>query len=121
MTYFFKGGTLTGAINGELLAGGGDWVTVDADGHSRLDVRAVIRTTDGALIHFESRGIVRLPRDGEQRLARGETIPWREGYMRTTPTFDTSDPKYASLSSAVFVGINELSPGRFCHRIYRVR
>lgn len=40
--------------------------------------------------------------------------------MRTTPTFETADPRYVPFMSDVFVGINELSPGRFCHRIYRI-
>lgn len=120
LTYFFNGGTLNGILAGELLPGGGDWVIVDANGHSRLEVMAAIRTHDGALIHFGLRGIVTLPPDGVARLERGETIAWDEAYMRTTPTFETSDPRYVSLSSQIFIGVNELSPGTFCHRIYRV-
>jgi hypothetical protein len=121
LTYITKSGTLTGPrLRGELLPGGGDWVVLGSDGISRLDVRGTVRSHDGALINYETRGVARLPDDGRERLARGQRIPFEEGYIRTTPRFETSDERYSWLNGQVLVGINELSANHVDYRIYRI-
>ena len=107
-------------LRGELLPGGGDWLIVGSDGTGRVDVRATLRTHDGALIHYESRGIIKIPADGLQRLTAGEVLPFAETYVRTTPKFETSDERYAWLSEVVALGYNILSPNHIDYRIYRV-
>ena len=120
LTYIAKDGRATGKISGEILAGGGDWVTVGTDGASRMDIRQTLRTDDGALIHYSALGIVSLPEDGRERIARGARIPFNEGYMRTFPKFETSDERYGWLTRHAFISVGELSPGHVDHRIYRV-
>jgi Protein of unknown function (DUF3237) len=121
MTFITVGGVIDGPmLRGELLPGGGDWLIVGSDGAGRVDVRATLRTHDGALIHYESRGIIKIPADGVQRLAAGEVLPFAETYVRTTPNFETSDERYAWLSEVVAVGYNILSPNHIDYRIYRV-
>jgi hypothetical protein len=121
LTFIATGGAIEGPnLRGELLPGGGDWLIVGADGIGRVDVRATLRTHDGALIHYESRGIIKIPRDGLQRLAAGDMLPFEETYVRTTPKFETSDERYAWLSEVVAVGYNILSPNHIDYRIYRV-
>jgi hypothetical protein len=83
-------------------------------------VRATIRSHDNALIHYEARGIIKIPADGLDRLAAGEVLPFDETYVRTTPSFETADEHYAWLSEVVAVGYNILSPNRIDYRIYRV-
>ena len=76
MTFIARGGTVEGPrIKGELLPGGGDWLMVGTDAIGRVDVRATIRTDDGALIHYEARGVIDIPADGLERLAAGERLP----------------------------------------------
>jgi uncharacterized protein DUF3237 len=121
MTFITTGGVIEGPkLQGELLPGGGDWLVVGSDGTGRVDVRATLRTHDGALIHYESRGIIKIPVDGLQRLATGEVLPFAETYVRTTPNFETADQRYAWLSEVVAVGYNILSPNHIDYRIYRV-
>ena len=121
MTFITTGGVIDGPkLRGELLPGGGDWLIVGNDGTGRVDVRATLRTHDGALIHYESRGVIKIPADGVQRLAAGEVIPFAESYVRTTPKLETSDERYAWLSEVVAVGYNILSPNHIDYRIYRV-
>jgi hypothetical protein len=79
-----------------------------------------MRTDDGALIYFESKGIAKLPPDGRTRLAKGESLAFNETYLRTTPRFETSDERYLWLNGLVLVGYNELSPGRIDFRIYSI-
>ncbi len=99
---------------------GGDWLLVGSDGVGRVDVRATLRTHDDALIHYEARGIIKIPADGLERLAAGELLPFEETYVRTTPKFETADERYAWLSEVVAVGYNILSPNHIDYRIYRV-
>lgn len=121
LTYITKSGTIRGPqIHGDLLPGGGDWVVLGSDGVSRLDIRGTIRTDDDALIHYSAFGVVRLPDDGRDRIARGERIPFEEGYIRTTPRFETSDERYMWLNGQVFLGVNEFSAGHIDFRHYRV-
>jgi Protein of unknown function (DUF3237) len=121
MTFITTGGVIDGPkLQGELLPGGGDWLLVGSDGVGRVDVRATIRTHDDALIHYEARGIIKVPADGLARLAAGEVLPFDETYVRTTPTFETADERYAWLSELVAVGYNVLSPNHIDYRIYRV-
>ena len=120
-TFITTGGVIEGPrLRGELLPGGGDWLLVGADGTGRVDVRATLRTHDGVLIHYESRGVIKLPADGVQRLAAGQVLPFEETYIRTTPKFETSDERYAWLAEVVAVGYNILSPNHLDYRIYRV-
>jgi len=121
MTFITTGGVIDGPmLRGELLPGGGDWLVLGSDGAGRVDVRATLRTHDGALIHYESRGIIKIPADGLQRLAAGEVLPFAETYVRTTPKFETGDERYAWLSEVVALGYNILSPNHIDYRIYRV-
>lgn len=121
MTFITTGGAIGGPkLRGELLPGGGDWLLIGSDGVGRIDVRATLRTHDGALIHFESRGIIKVPADGLRRLGAGEGLPFAESYVRTTPTFETSDERYGWLSGIVAVGYNVLSPNHIDYRVYEV-
>ncbi|MCT7659716.1 DUF3237 domain-containing protein [Mycobacterium deserti] len=122
MTFITTGGVVEGPrLRGELLPGGGDWLLVGSDGVGRVDVRATIRTHDGVLIHYEARGIIKVPADGLDRLSAGDVLPFAESYVRTTPTFETADERYAWLSEVVAVGYNVLSPNHIDYRVYRVQ
>jgi hypothetical protein len=121
MTFIAKGGVIEGPeLQGEVLPGGGDWLLLGNDGVGRVDVRATLRTHDGALIHYEARGIIKIPSDGLARLAAGEVLPFADTYVRTTPKFETADERYAWLSEIVVVGYNMLSPDRVHYRLYHV-
>lgn len=121
MTFITTGGTVDGPrLQGEILPGGGDWLIVGNDGVGRVDVRATLRTHDGAFIHYEARGIIKVPADGLARLAAGAVLGFDETYVRTTPKFETADERYAWLSGLVAVGYNVLSPNHIDYRIYTV-
>lgn len=121
MTFVTTGGSIDGPqLRGEVLPGGGDWLMVGSDGVGRVDVRATLRAHDDALIHYEARGVIKIPADGLNRLAAGEVLPYDETYVRTTPTFETAAERYAWLSEIVAVGYNVLSPNHIDYRIYRV-
>ena len=48
--FIVKAGTFDGPkLKGKLLPGGGDWATLRPDGAVQLDVRATLKTDDGAV------------------------------------------------------------------------
>ena len=121
MTFVTTGGAVDGPrLRGVPRPGGGDWVTLGADGIGRVDVRATIVTHDGVLIHLEARGVIAVPSDGLARLAGGEALPFAQTYVRTTPRFETSDERYRWLTGVTAVAYNALLPDRVDYRVYRV-
>ena len=121
MTFIARGGRFEGPrIRGKILPGGGDWLLVGSDRIGRVDVRATLRTDDGALIYYAGGGVIKIPDDGLERLAAGEVLPFEETYVRTTPKFETSDERYSWLNEVVAVGHNVLSQDHIDYRIYRV-
>lgn len=69
-----------------------DWVTAAPDNKTgALDVRATLRTDDGAIVYTEYRGRVRFRADGLNQVF-------------TSPRFETGDPRYAWLNGIQCIG-----------------
>lgn len=84
-----EGPRLRASLAGSAAA---DWVTVASDGSiGALDVRATLKTDDGALIFSEYRGRVRFGADGLHRVT-------------TSPRYETGDPRYLWLNGLQCVG-----------------
>ena len=91
-------------LRGRVLAGGGDWVTGNADGTLSLDLRVTLETDDGALIYATLTGV----RDDMNH------------YLRTLPRFETASAKYAFLNRLLAVGIGEIGPEGPVHAIEEI-
>lgn len=90
-------------LRGKVLPGGGDWTLLRADGVLELDLRITLETDDGALIHMTSFGYRHGPPEVIAALGRGERIDPASYYFRTTPRFETGDPRYAFLNRILAV------------------
>jgi Protein of unknown function (DUF3237) len=86
------GERLSGELEGTAAA---DWVLVGPDGTGTLDVRAVVRTADGAIIFTQYNG--RMAAD----LSHGMQLP---ATVYVAPRFETSDERYAWLNRVQAVG-----------------
>jgi hypothetical protein len=91
-------------INGTLLAPGGDWFRVLPSGASRLDVRATIKTDDGALIYITYNGIFKDSEETESRASKGEVLTAKDLYFVIAPTMQTSAKKYDWLNAVQCIG-----------------
>ncbi len=99
-----SGGKFAGPrLSGRVLPGGADWQVIRADGVAYLDARYTLETADGALIYVNNKGYRHGPKDVIERLARGEEVDASLYYMRATPWFETSAPKYAWLNRTICV------------------
>src|SRR5262245_20427554 len=96
---------------GSLLTGGGDWLLVGPDGWGRLDVRAQVQMADGALIYVQYYGLIELNQAVTAALQGGTATSFDQQYFRTSPRFETSDPRYAWLQQSVFVGQGRIIEG----------
>jgi hypothetical protein len=98
------GGRFSGErLSGRVLPGGADWQVIRSDGVAELDARYTLETADGALIFVKNRGMRHGAPEVLQRVAAGEAVDPALYYMRTTPSFETGDPRYSWLNRLVCV------------------
>jgi Protein of unknown function (DUF3237) len=97
-----------GSFEGERLSGevvsGNDWQAVRTDSCIKLDVRLVLRTTDGALIVMTYQCLRAGPPNVIEKLDRGEEVDPAAYYFRMNPMFETSAPKYDWMNRIIAIG-----------------
>jgi hypothetical protein len=114
---YVKGGSFEGPdMRGEVLPGGGDWFLIRPDGVAVLDVRATVRTDDGALIYVYYRGLAH-----NLSVRPGDAAEGEERYFRTAPFFETGDERYAWLNRIIAVGVGQQIEGGVGYRVYAIR
>jgi hypothetical protein len=98
-----------GSFEGERLSGvvvsGNDWQTVRDDSCIRLDVRLVLKTSDGALIVMTYQCLRAGPPEIIKKLDKGEPVDPTSYYFRMNPVFETSAPKYDWMNRIIAVGM----------------
>ena len=98
------GGSFRGErLSGRVLPGGADWQLIRSDGVADLDARYTLETQDGALIYVRNRGLRHGPAEVLRQLSLGQNVDPSLYYMRTTPSFETGDARYAWLNRLVCV------------------
>ena len=105
------GGSFSGArLSGRVLAGGADWQVIRPDGVAYLDARYTLETGDGALIYVRNRGYRHGPAEVLKKISSGQDVDPSLYYMRTTPSFETGDERYAWLNRIVCVASGARRP-----------
>jgi hypothetical protein len=116
------GGRFTGErLSGRVLPGGADWQVIRSDGVADLDARYTLETADGALIYVRNRGYRHGPADVLQKLAKGEAVDPSLYYMRTTPSFETGDARYAWLNRIICVATGARRPAAVELEVFEVK
>ena len=116
------GGRFSGErLSGRVLPGGADWQLVRADGVADLDARYTLETADGALIYVRNRGYRHGPAEVLARLARAEDVDPALYYMRTTPSFETGDARYAWLNRIVCVASGARRPAAVELEVFEIQ
>lgn len=92
----FEGPRMSGELQPSF---GADWIRFRPDGIGNVDVRCVLRTDDGALIHMAYPGLVYY----------GIKHPDYPGanVVHTTPRFETGHPDYMWLNTRICVGVGK--------------
>jgi hypothetical protein len=108
--HFRRVGIVTGGVfEGERLSGevigGTDWQNVREDGCTKLDVRFVLKTTDGALILMTYTALRAGPPEVIAKIEKGEPVDPSSYYFRMNPVFETGSAKYGWLNRVLGIGI----------------
>jgi hypothetical protein len=115
-----QGGSFEGdRLSGEVVSGN-DWQSVRTDSCIKLDVRLVLKTTDGALIVMTYECLRAGPPEVMQRLDKGENVDPTSYYFRMNPMFETSSPKYDWMNRIITVGIGHRLPDGPLYNIFEV-
>ena len=102
--YPVDGGRFEGPkLRGKVLPNGADWVVRRKDGATMLDVRLGLMTDDGATIAMSYTGLFWIADAATERYLKGESIAYGDSYVRTTPRFETADPRYDWINRVVAV------------------
>jgi hypothetical protein len=96
-------GRFEGELEGVILAGGADWQVASEEGITWLEARYSIETLDGALILVHNRGIRHGSPEILEQLFKGDVVNPTKYYFRSSPSFETSDERYAWLNRIVAV------------------
>jgi Protein of unknown function (DUF3237) len=119
--FIVKAGRVEGPkINGDVLPGGGDWALVRTDGVIQLDVRATIKTDDGAMIYGTYSGLLVLTPDVGARIFGGQDVPLGDYYFYGNPMFQTGDERYAWLNKVIALSRGRAIAGAVEYRTWAV-
>jgi hypothetical protein len=113
-----------GDFEGDRLSGkvvsGNDWQDVRKDGCIKLDVRLVLRATDGALIVMSYQALRFGPQGVMERLDNGDSVDPASYYFRMNPLFETSSEKYDWMNRIIAVGTGHRLPDGPIYSIFEV-
>jgi hypothetical protein len=122
---FRRIGIITGGFfDGERLSGevvtGNDWQDVRKDSCIKLDVRLVLRTTDGELIVMTYQCLRAGTPEVMESLDKGEDVDPASYYFRMNPMFETSSRKYDWMNRIIAVGIGHRPPDGPLYSVFEV-
>jgi hypothetical protein len=108
-----KGGTFSGPrLNGTLEPYGADWMIVRPDDTLDPEVKAVLKTDDGALIAVEYSGIIH---------PMSQAFAGADAYWRVAMRFATSAEKYDWLNRIIAIGQGRLEGRSAIYKIWEVK
>ena len=104
INFLITGGSIVGErFNATVEAGGADALRVREDGTAIVEVRATLRTDDGARVFTEYSGVLDLGQDGYQNALKGDFPPRPRVYL--APRFVCASPVYRWLNRLQCMGI----------------
>lgn len=114
------GGSVSGRLQGQVLAAGADFQMVVSDTLADLDARYILALDNGHRVFVHNRALRRGSAADVAKLVRGEAVDPAAIYFRCAPSFEVSDPSLAWLTESLFVGTGARYPDRVEMRFYRV-
>lgn len=114
-------GTFEGTrLKGTVLPGGMDQKIFRSDGAMHPNVRLILKTDDDALIYVHYTGLRYGTPEVMQRIADGDQVEPNEYYLRNTPMFETSAPKYDWLNRIIAVGVGRRLPASAAYDVFEI-
>jgi len=108
ISYFLSGEFQGERLRGKVIPGGGDWAVYRSPDHLDIEVRAVLKTCDGAIIYLRYEGLWRAtPGALSLVFARDGYSHYKEDqhYLRVFARFETADSRYEWLNGILALGV----------------
>lgn len=113
-----------GSFEGERMSGevisGNDWQDVRRDDCTKLDVRLLLKTTDGALIVITYRFLRAGHASTLAKLDRGEPVDPASYYFRFIALFEIGSQKYDWINRIIAVGVGDRLADGPLHNVFEV-
>jgi hypothetical protein len=100
-----QGGSFEGDRLSGVVVSGNDWQSVRTDSCIKLDVRLVLKTSDGALIVMTYTCLRAGSPEIIEKLDKGEFVDPKDYYFRMAPIFETSSARYDWINRIIAVGL----------------
>jgi Protein of unknown function (DUF3237) len=114
------GGTVSGRINGQVLAGGADFQLIVSPTTADLDARYMLQLDDGSHVVVHNHALRRGSAEDIAKLVRGEVVPPERIYFRCVPHFEVQSPALHWMTQSVFVGTGARFPDRVEMRFFEL-
>ena len=115
------GGEFSGPdLRGTVVPGGADWQILRSDGVAELEARYTLRTGDGALIYVRNIALRHGPPEVMAALATGRPSDSGSYYFRGATFFETSDARYAWMTSHIIVCTGAREPDCVRLKFYKL-
>jgi hypothetical protein len=122
VNFTILGGEVSGPkLKGTVQAVGADFFTLRTDGVGILDVRACLKTHDGALIDVAYQGVGDLGEDGYAQFLAGELPPKLQ--LRTAPRMTCAHPDYLWVNrlQCMAIGYIDMQTVEVFYDVYALR
>ena len=115
------GGEFDGPLlRGSVLPGGADWQILRGDGVAELEARYTLQADDGALIYVRNLALRHGPTEIMAALASGKPVDPASYYFRGATSFETSDARYAWLTTHIVVCTGHREPACVALQFYKL-
>jgi hypothetical protein len=107
-------------INGHLVGPAADWAIAGADGYAQIDVRAQIRTDDGADLYLHYNGSLEMSEAAMAALLGDGETSFGDNYWFTHVRLESGAERYQWVNRAMFVGHGRAATDGIEYEIYRL-
>ncbi len=106
-------------ITGRVVGPGADWVLVGADGYAEIDVRAQIRTDDGANLFLHYQGSLEMNEAVASALRSEAVTNYGDQYWYTHVRLESGASQYQWVNRTLFVGQGRVVADGVDYAVYR--
>ena len=115
------GGAVSGPLmTGRILPGGADFQLIRTETETLAEARYVLESDQGERVYVDNRALRTGSAEDIARLRQDVPVDPARIYFRSTPTFETTVPRLAVLTSHVFVGSGVRHPRAVVFDFFRV-
>ena len=118
---YFESGYFKGPrIDAKIVNGSADALLRRFDGVIQPDVRLTLEFADGGHLFVQYKGYRHAAPEVMKRIAREETVPPEEVYLRTALFFETDSKDHEWLNRTVAVGVGRREPKAAVYDVFEI-